>query len=109
MVNTYSWKIGQMDVSSTPVDGHDDCVVTVHYWVHGTDTFRTAEVQWAEGITYNPSAEYIPFANLTEVIVIKWVQDQIGEEGVANACLQIDALLKQMETEVIPKSNPWSS
>jgi len=76
---TITWKIEQMDRQTS-----DGLVTTVHWRANATETVGeetyTATSYGSVGLTAGDTL--IPFADLTEVVVIGWVKDQLGEEQV---------------------------
>jgi len=76
---TITWKIEQMDRQTS-----DGLVTTVHWRANATETVGeetyTATSYGSVGLTAGDTL--IPFADLTEAVVIGWVKDQLGEEQV---------------------------
>jgi hypothetical protein len=77
---TITWKIDQMDRQTS-----DGLVTTVHWRANASETVGevtyTATSYGSVGLTAGDAM--IPFADLTEEVVIGWVKDQLGEETVA--------------------------
>ena len=109
MAITYAWTVAQLDAYPT-YEGHTDVVFTVHWRMDGTDGEHTAGVYGSVGLTLDPEADYVPYADLTEAQVIGWVQDALGEEQVAsyeaNVAAQIDALVNP---PVVSPALPWGA
>jgi hypothetical protein len=89
-----------------------DYVVNVLWTLTGVDGTTTASIGGSTIFESNQSGTFIPYNQLTEAIVVGWVQAQLGEQGVANteACVQgqIDSILNP---PVSPENTPlpWSA
>jgi len=76
----FEWRVEQMERQTS-----DGLVTTVHWRANASET--VGEVTYAAssygsvGLTAEPTL--IPFADLTEEVVIGWVKDHLGEETVA--------------------------
>ena len=90
-------------------EGNADVVFTVHWTLNGTEGEHTAGVYGSAGLTLDPEASYVPYADLTEAQVIGWVKDALGEEAVtgyeANVAQQI---ADQINPPVVTPQLPWS-
>jgi len=102
MATTIEWKIAQLE--RTLADG---VVYTLHYTVDAFDgTYRSSAYG---SIGFEPPEEdaLIPFADLTEEIVIVWLLDKLGEEQVKAVS---DALQAQLDEQASPTKGtglPW--
>lgn len=76
---TITWKIDQMERQTS-----DGLVTTVHWRVNASET--VGEKVYSAGsygsIGLTAGSAMIPFADLTEEVVIEWVKDSLGEEQV---------------------------
>jgi hypothetical protein len=110
MSNTYTWVISQLDCYPTQ-DNKTDVVFTVHWRRQATDgSGHTADIYGSQAVTLDPSATYIPYAELTEAIVIGWLEDAMGAETLE---AQKTALDKQIEDQINPPvvrpALPWAN
>ena len=81
----------------------DGFVVTVHYIVNATDDTYSASTYGTVSYTQEPGETYIPYADLTEAIVVGWVQTSLGKDTVeANLQSQIDALKNPKQATGLP-------
>lgn len=107
MATEYTWSIAQLDCYPEH-EGHTDVVFTAHWRLTGVDGEHTGSVYGTVGLTLDPEADFTPFADLTEAMVIGWVQDAMGEEAVAaheaNVAAQIEALINP---PVVRPALPW--
>jgi len=102
-MTTFTWHIAQLERETA--DGY---VFTVHYTVDANDGTYSAGAYGSLGLE-RPEGDMIPFADLTEEIVIGWVKDKFGDEKV----LEIEeALQNQIEEQHHPtraQGMPWVS
>jgi hypothetical protein len=81
-ITTWTWYVSSM--YTVPVPNEPEFVTTVTWRLIGTDGQYTAEVgNNAQFEISESDPGFIPYANLTEEIVLGWVQDQLGAEGIA--------------------------
>ena len=80
---TYDWNCKTVDVVLQE-EGLTDVVYNVHWIVTGTsDTYSSTSIG-TQTVTLDESTPFIPFADLTNDIVVGWTKDAIGEEQVAS-------------------------
>ena len=85
-MTTFTWSI--QDMNRYTADGY---VFTVHYNVSATDGDYSASTYGTCGYTQE-SETFVPYADLTQAIVVGWVQDTLGKTTVeASLQGQIDA------------------
>lgn len=105
MANTYTWTATNL-IGYPQYEGHTDAITTVFYTVVADDgAGHTANYQGIQQTPIDPAAPYIPYANLTNDIVIGWVQNNLGENGVASIIANVDA---QIEAQINPPLTPQS-
>lgn len=109
MAITYVWKIERMRTMPTP---EPDFVVNVSWILTGTEGDNTASVEGDCTFSQDEGSEnFTPYADLTEEQVLGWVQDDLGEIGVANYKLnvagQIDAMVNPPVSPTV-EPLPWS-
>ena len=81
-----TYTIAQMERNTA-----DDFVVTVHWRINAVDGDYTASTYGTVGYTQE-SDSFIPYADLTEEIVIGWVKDSLDTDEIeANLASQIEA------------------
>jgi hypothetical protein len=97
-MTNYRWTIQTMNRLTS-----DDFVVTVHYNVSATDGTYQASTYGTTNYTQEPGESYIPYASLTEAIVVGWVQTTLGKDTVeASLQSQIDAQANPVEEAGVP-------
>jgi hypothetical protein len=98
----YTWTITNLYTQT--IDGKEDYVVTAIYDVVGVDGNYTASMtsNTAQFSTEDVT-EFTPYADLTEAIVINWVKESLGENGIISieACIQ-----GQIDSEINPPVSP---
>jgi hypothetical protein len=108
-MTTYNWTVAQMD-AYPEYEGHSDVVFNVHWRLNGTEGEHAAGVYGSVGLTLDPEATYVAYADLTEAQVIGWVHETLGEEQVAsyeeNVAKQIAALVNP---PVVTPALPWGA
>ena len=109
-MTTYTWAVTALYTET--IDGHQDYVVIANYTVVGVDGTYSAELSNIARFSTASVSPFIPYAELTEAIVIDWIQQDLGVDGVANleACIQgqIDS---QINPPVVPVNTPlpWAT
>ena len=97
-MTTYLWQIVQMERLTS-----DGFVVTVHYNVSAVDGDYQASTYGTTSYTQTPGETYIPYADLTQPIVVGWVQEALGKDTVeASLQGQIDALKNPVQESGLP-------
>jgi hypothetical protein len=97
----FTWKVAQLERETS--DGY---VFTVHYTVDAKDDTYSAGAYGSIGLE-RPEGDIVPFADLTEEMVIGWVKEKFGDEKVAEI---EDALQVQIEEQHQPSKAagvPW--
>jgi hypothetical protein len=100
-MTTYTWTIENLYTQT--IADEADYVVIVNYLVVGVDgEFEASLTNLAQFSTENVET-FIPYADLTNEIVVGWVQSVLGIDGVANleACIQ-----GQIESLINPPVSP---
>ena len=100
-MNTYTWDCNTVDVYPT-YDDLTDVVYNVHWRLTGTteDGEHSATVIGTEMLdleTIQPEG-FIPVADLTNEQVSSWVEEQMGEERVAELKASVDSSIAQIVT-----------
>lgn len=97
-MTTFNWTINQLDRLTS-----DGFVVTVHYNVGATDGEYQASTYGTTSYTQTPGETYIPYEDLTQAIVVGWVQEALGKDTVeASLQSQIDAQKNPVQATGLP-------
>jgi hypothetical protein len=98
----YTWTVTNLYTQT--IDGKEDYVVTAIYDVVGVDGNYTASMtsNMAQFSTEDIT-KFTPYADLTEAIVLAWVKESLGENGIISieACIQ-----GQIDSEINPPITP---
>jgi hypothetical protein len=109
-ITTWKWYISSMytvqDIPNKP-----EYVQLVTWRVEGTDGTYTANVgNNAQFSASESDSNYIPYANLTEEVVLGWVKEQLGADGIAfyeaKAQAEIDAQANPAVNPATPEYTP---
>ena len=109
-MTTYTWAVTALYTET--VAGEQDYVVIANYSVLGVDGEYSASLSNIARFSTESVSPFIPYQDLTEAIVIGWIQTDLGVDGVSNleACIQgqIDS---QINPPVVPVNTPlpWST
>ena len=102
-----TWNINQMD--AYPVyEGNADVVFTVHWSLTATEDEYVGYAYGSVGLTLDPAATYVPYAELTKEQVVGWVHAALGEEAVAGYEANVAAQIADARNPpVITPPLPW--
>lgn len=105
-MTTFTWTIPQMDRLTS-----DGFVITATYNVLAVDGSYTVSTYGQVNFAQQPGQAYIPYADLTEVEVVGWVQNLSNGEDEATLQTQIESTLQtQLNVLKIPVKQsglPW--
>lgn len=103
-MTTFIWTINAMYTMPTP---EPDYVVNVLWTLTGDESGTVASMSGNSLMSSADTTNFIPYDQLTEQIVIGWVQEALGPDGVANCEAnvqgQIDSILNP---PVVPQNTP---
>lgn len=113
MAITYTWKVTDMKVRSKDIDGtiYDETVVQTYWEKTGTDeNGNTGMFAGATPFDYNPeSSTFIPFSDLTEEIIIGWIQSVVVGRYEDHINEQIQKEIDEKANPIIEPILPWAS
>ena len=98
---TTTWKIAQLDRETA--DGY---VFTAHYTVEAADDTYKAGAYGSIG--FDKPDTLVPYADLTEEVVIGWVKDKLTAEKVTEVEAALQAQLDEQKTPTKATGTPWS-
>ena len=100
-MTNYTWEVTSLYTET--IDEKQDYVVIANYVVVGTDATYTASLTNIARFSTESVTPFIPYEDLTNDIVVGWIQQDLGVDGVSNleACIQgqIDS---QINPPVVP-------
>jgi hypothetical protein len=98
----YTWTVTNLYTQT--IEGKEDYVVNAIYDVVGVDGDYTASMtsNMAQFSTEDVTV-FIPYADLTEAIVLGWIKETLGENGIISieACIQ-----GQIDSQINPPVSP---
>jgi hypothetical protein len=104
-MTTYTWNVTALYTQTEA--GEQNYVVIANYTVIGVDGDYKSELSNISRFSTASISPFIPYQDLTEDIVIDWIQQDLGVDGVNNleACIQgqIDS---QINPPVTPQNTP---
>ena len=101
MATEFTWAIANLERETS--DGY---VFTAHYTVSAKDDTYYAGAYGSLGFA-RPEGELIPFADLTESLVVQWIFDALGEEKVTSICEALQGQLDEQRAPSKASGLPW--
>jgi len=101
---TTTFKISQMDRATA-----DGFVQTVHWTASQVDGDFTASTYSTASFTKEDGINYVPYADLTEAVVVEWVKGSLGAEGVAAVDAALANNIAAQKNPVTAQGTPWSA
>jgi hypothetical protein len=109
-MTTYNWNVTALYTET--IDGEQNYVVIANYTVVGVDDTYSAEISNIARFSTASVTPFVPYQDLTEAIVIGWIQDELGVNGVSNleACIQ-GQINSQINPPTVPQNTPlpWAT
>jgi hypothetical protein len=109
-MTTYTWNVTALYTET--VDSEQNYVVIANYTVIGIDGTYSAELSNIARFSTASVSPFVPYEDLTNEIVIGWIQDELGPDGVSNleACIQ-GQINSQINPPVTPQNTPlpWAT
>lgn len=102
---TYTWTVTNL-IGYPLFDGQTDVVTTAFYTVLADDgAGHTASIQNIQPTPLSAERPFVPYADLTNDIVVGWIQDELGANGVDSIEANLDA---QIAAQINPPPTPQS-
>ena len=103
-MTTFTWAVTALYTQT--IAGEQDYVVIANYEVVGVDSTYSASLSNIARFSTESVSTFIPYDNLTNDIVIGWIQEGLGVDGVSNleACIQ-----GQIDSQANPPVSPVST
>ena len=110
MATTFSWKVNSMYTVQQP---DPDYVVNILWTLTGVDGENTASIDGNTQLAIDDKkTDFVPYDELTESIVLGWVQESLGEQGVANFEANVNGQIESMINPPVTPQNtplPWAT
>ena len=110
MANTYNWVISALECYPQH-EGHSDVVFVVHWRRQASDgNGHTGDIYGSQSVTLDAEAPFTPYADLTEAMVIGWLEEAMGAETLAAQGAALDQqIANQINPPVVVLPLPWSA
>lgn len=104
-MTNFTWKVTRLYTQT--IEGKSDYVVISTYETIGVDGDYTASLSNMAQFSTEDVAVFIPYADLTEEIVIGWIKESLGENGINSieSCIN-GQINSQKNPPVSPKATP---
>jgi hypothetical protein len=103
MAIEYTWTIGQLEYNNDSDKG----VVIAHWRCTGVDGDYSASAYSTQSFTPDPTADgYVAYADLTEEIVVGWVQNAVDQEATEAS---IASKIESQKNPATLSGMPWSA
>jgi hypothetical protein len=107
MANIYTWVIDSMDTVPF-IQEQTNVVSCVHYHVNATDGTYNTTIYVDQPLQYVTGSSFTDYANLTENMVIKWVQEIMDTDAVTALQKTLDKQLESLANPpVVSLPLPW--
>ena len=111
MATTFNLTIDQMYTLNN-VAGEPDYVVNVLWTLTGVDGEYTASIGGNTQLAVDDQdPNFVPYAELTPQIVTGWVEEALGEQGMANYEANVNGQIESMKNPPVTPQNtplPWA-
>ena len=102
-VTTFTWAIANLERET-----EDGFVFTAHYTVSAADGTYSAGAYGSIG--FERPESLIPFADLTEDLVVGWVKEALGgDEKVAEIEAALQSQINEQRTPTKASGTPWAA
>ena len=103
-VTTFTWAIANMEHYTS-----DGVVFTIHYTVNAEDGTYSSGAYGSVGLEKPKRGKIIPYATLTEEIVVGWVKGHFGAEKVGEIEAALQQQLDQQHAPTTAPGLPWAA
>lgn len=104
---TYKWIIEQIQ-TYPEMNNYNDVVFNVCWRLNATDGDYSVNSHGYVGIQFDTTKSFTPYSNLTEIEVIEWVKNALGEQEVSDIK---NSLAEQINDLITPTTSiaplPW--
>jgi len=111
-MTTFSWKVKALYTIDAGAQ-EPNYVVNCLWELQGVDGEYTASIDGNTQFEVQADQpDFIPFAQLTEAVVIGWVQESLGEQGVANFEANVNGQIDSQKNPPVTPQNtplPWAA
>jgi hypothetical protein len=104
-MTNYTWVVTTLYTQT--IEGKQDYVVIANYDVIGTDgTYSASLTSNTAQFSTEQVETFIPYEDLTNDIVVNWIKETLGENGIISieACIQ-----GQIDSQINPPQTPQNT
>lgn len=103
-MTNFTWNVTNLYTQT--IDGKEDYVVLANCETIGVDGEYTASVPNVIEFSTEEVTTFIPYADLTEEIVVGWIKEVLGENGI----FSIEASIQgQIDSQITPPVSPQNT
>lgn len=109
-MTNYTWNVTTLWTKT--IDGEQNYVVRAYYEVVGVDGTYTASLSGISQFSTASVSPFVPYEDLTNAIVVGWIQSELGVDGVSNLEASIQGQIdSQINPPVSPENTPlpWTT
>lgn len=104
-MTTYNWKVNSLYTKT--IEGEQNYVVIANYEVIGTDDTYTFSISNKARFSTEKASIFIPYEDLTNDIVIGWIKQELGPNGITSIEAAIEGQINsQKNPPVVPQNTP---
>ena len=103
MTTNFTWAVANMEHYTS-----DGVVFVCHHTVSANDGTYSSSAYGSIGLEKPDAGEMIPYADLTEEIVVGWVKDHFGAEKVGEIEAALQQQLDQQHAPTTAPGLPWA-
>lgn len=104
-MTNFTWNVTNLFTQT--VESEQNYVVTALYTVTGADGDYSASISSSARFSTETVTPFIPYQDLTNDIVIGWIQQDLGSDGVASLEASIQGQIdSQINPPVAPENTP---
>jgi hypothetical protein len=104
METVFNWRVANLERETA-----EGVVFTVHYTISAEDGTYSSGAYGSLGLEPPDQEAMIPFAQLTEEIVVGWVKEKLTEEKVEEIEAALQAQLDEQHAPSRAAGVPWQS
>jgi hypothetical protein len=104
METVFNWRVANLERETA-----EGVVFTVHYTISAEDGTYSSGAYGSLGLEPPDQEAMIPFAQLTEEIVVGWVKEKLTEEKVEEIEVALQAQLDEQHAPSRAAGVPWQS
>lgn len=101
---TFTWAVANLERETA--DGY---IFTVHWTITAKDAAYSASAYGSIGLDRPEADEMVPYADVTEQLVVQWLLDKLGAEKIAEIEGALQTQLDEMHAPSKANGLPWGN